>query len=80
MADDIDAAQVTEERLREGAIGFARDAVATGRLLPSALTCRACGEGIDENRRRAVPGVQTCVHCQETRERLHRLFGVRACR
>ena len=35
----------------------------------SARVCEDCGEKIPEARRRAVPGVRTCIRCQEERER-----------
>ncbi|WP_312974075.1 TraR/DksA family transcriptional regulator [Atlantibacter sp.] len=31
----------------------------------SAETCSECGETIDERRRLAVPGCQTCASCQQ---------------
>jgi len=31
--------------------------------------CAMCGEDIPEGRRRAVPGVRTCVSCQSGRDR-----------
>lgn len=31
--------------------------------------CSLCGETIPEGRRRAVPGVRTCVPCQSGRDR-----------
>jgi phage/conjugal plasmid C-4 type zinc finger TraR family protein len=31
--------------------------------------CAECGEAIPEARRRAVPGVRTCVDCQAARDR-----------
>ncbi len=33
------------------------------------LACVECGEDIPEPRRRALPGVRTCVECQEERDR-----------
>jgi phage/conjugal plasmid C-4 type zinc finger TraR family protein len=30
--------------------------------------CAECGEQIPEGRRRAVPGVRTCVECQSARD------------
>jgi phage/conjugal plasmid C-4 type zinc finger TraR family protein len=36
---------------------------------PSAEFCEECGDEIPEARRRAVPGVQLCVFCQEKHER-----------
>lgn len=45
----------------------------------SATDCQECGEPIPEPRRRAVPGVQTCVACQsEIDKRIqHSLFNRR---
>lgn len=37
--------------------------------LPSAEECEECGDEIPEARRKAVPGVQLCVFCQEKHER-----------
>ena len=34
-----------------------------------ALYCVACGETIPEPRRRALPGVRTCIACQSARDR-----------
>jgi phage/conjugal plasmid C-4 type zinc finger TraR family protein len=36
---------------------------------PSAEECEECGDEIPEARRKAVPGVQFCVFCQEKLER-----------
>ena len=36
---------------------------------PSAEECEECGDEIPEGRRKAVPGVQFCVFCQEKHER-----------
>ena len=35
----------------------------------SAEYCEICGEDIPEGRRRALPGVRTCVACQSGRDR-----------
>ena len=35
----------------------------------SELYCTQCGDDIPEGRRRAVPGVRTCVACQSGRDR-----------
>ena len=35
----------------------------------SATRCMECGEEIPEARRRALPGVRTCVTCQSARDR-----------
>jgi phage/conjugal plasmid C-4 type zinc finger TraR family protein len=49
-----------------------KDAVAHARaLMPhgdSAEDCDECGEDIPEGRRRAIPGVRTCVRCQSERD------------
>ena len=37
--------------------------------IPSAEECEECGDEIPEARRKAVPGVQLCVFCQEKHER-----------
>ena len=34
----------------------------------SQLQCVECGEPIAEGRRRAVPGVRTCLECQSARD------------
>ena len=49
-----------------------KDAVAHARaLMPSgdsAEECDDCGEPIPEGRRKAIPGVRTCVKCQSERD------------
>jgi phage/conjugal plasmid C-4 type zinc finger TraR family protein len=49
-----------------------KDAVSAARSrLPkgeSATHCDECGEPIPEGRRKAVPGVRTCVACQSGRD------------
>lgn len=42
----------------------------------AALTCEECGEDIPEPRRRALPGVRTCVACQEIRDRERRFSTI----
>jgi phage/conjugal plasmid C-4 type zinc finger TraR family protein len=46
---------------------------------PGTLECVECGEDIPEARRRAIPGVTTCVACQGGRDRQvqHALFNRR---
>lgn len=36
---------------------------------PSLEFCEQCEDDIPEARRRALPGVRVCVHCQELRDR-----------
>lgn len=56
------------------------DAVLSARArMPSGVSethCVACGEAIPERRRAAVPGVQTCVACQEGRDAQPRAGGI----
>lgn len=51
---------------------------ASGRLLkpsrPSARVCE-CGARIPAARRKAVPGVQTCIECQEFNEQTKGRYG-----
>lgn len=64
MADQIDIAhERTEQFLAERLSGRVRY---SGQ---SARRCIDCGEPVPAERRRTVPGVQTCVICQEVRER-----------
>lgn len=69
--DIYDRATEREEALREDALNAqARRAGLTGKTWrDSADECRACGERIPMARRRAVPGVQTCIDCQTELER-----------
>jgi phage/conjugal plasmid C-4 type zinc finger TraR family protein len=56
------------------------DGVLTARArLPvgeSARHCVECGEAIPEGRRRALPGVRTCVACQSGRDRRIVIAGI----
>ena len=47
------------------ALQYARAALPQGR---SARECVECGEPIPEARRRALPGVQLCITCQEVHD------------
>ena len=42
----------------------------------SAAECDDCGEPIPEKRRRALPGVRTCVACQSARDAARRVAGI----
>lgn len=50
-----------------------KDAIEAARLrMPagtSAEECEECGDPIPEKRRKALPGVRTCVACQSERDR-----------
>ena len=38
--------------------------------------CHECGDEIPEGRRRALPGVRTCIACQSARDRRPATFGI----
>ena len=59
VQDQIDDT-VTDEVMR------ARARIATGE---GQTHCLECGEEIPAARRRAVPGVRTCIECQSDRDR-----------
>lgn len=65
MTDVFDRASDLEEAQREDALDQVRHRVEAQRARPSAEECRVCGARIPVARRRAVPGVQTCVDCQQ---------------
>jgi phage/conjugal plasmid C-4 type zinc finger TraR family protein len=62
VQDQIDASV-------EDAVERARSRLPRGE---SAKTCRECGAGIPEARRRAIPGVRLCVACQEDADQRER--------
>jgi phage/conjugal plasmid C-4 type zinc finger TraR family protein len=69
MADECDMAQDMETLHRRIALENI-GSIASGR--ESLHSCEACGDPIPEARRRAVPGVRLCVHCQEDTDARHR--------
>lgn len=71
MTDVIDRASEIEEALRSDAIvDQERHAGLRGKTFSdSATLCRVCDEPIPMARRKALPGVQTCIDCQEMLER-----------
>ena len=71
MTDVFDRATECEERNREDALNAqSRRAGLTGKTWrDSADECKVCGERVPMARRRALPGVQTCVDCQIELER-----------
>ena len=63
MTDVFDRAQAREEEMRQDALAeHARRADGHGTTV-SAMFCE-CGVAIPEGRRRALPGVSTCIECQ----------------
>lgn len=71
MTDMFDRATEREEQQREDALqAQARRAGLAGKTAADSAThCRVCESLIPVARRRAVPGVQTCVVCQADIER-----------
>ncbi len=71
MTDVSDRATEREEAQREDALEQqAYRAGLRGKTFnDSAMNCRVCDEPIPMERRKAVPGVQTCVECQAMLER-----------
>ena len=68
MTDDIDRAQAREQEMRSDALAeHARHVQpAAG---DSAKVCTMCDGEIPEGRRRAIPGVKTCIECQKDIEK-----------
>ncbi|MEL5316587.1 TraR/DksA C4-type zinc finger protein [Serratia ureilytica] len=46
--------------------------------MPSAFVCEECDAPIPAARRAAVPGVDTCVSCQQIRETQNHLYAGKA--
>lgn len=69
MTDVFDRAQAREEEMRQDALA---DQARRAQPLAgdSAIDCAMCGEKIPDGRRQALPGVQTCLECQEDIERI----------
>lgn len=79
-ADISDMASEREEIARLDAIRDQqrRAGLAGKTVTDSAHYCSVCGEPIAEKRRQALPGVQTCIDCQEELERAIHANGGRA--
>jgi len=59
------AVQAQIEDSLKDAVTAARSRLPSG---DSASDCDACGEDIPEARRKALPGVRTCIACQSERD------------
>ncbi|HEY2452298.1 MAG TPA: TraR/DksA family transcriptional regulator [Scandinavium sp.] len=64
MADAMDLAQQREQEDRDRHINTARSRIAA----PSRFFCEECDAPIPEARRAAIPGVASCVTCQQIAE------------
>lgn len=75
--EEADMGQLHAIHVNENAVAAVRARMKTG---PSAEFCEECGDQIPEARRRAIQGVQYCVHCQEYAEKMSekhaRLYAV----
>ena len=70
MSDDVDRAGEREQMVRDHALqAQARRAGLAGKTMADSAEFCACGVVIPQARRRAVPGCQRCVACQEDIER-----------
>jgi phage/conjugal plasmid C-4 type zinc finger TraR family protein len=71
MTDFYDRSSAREEELRQDALTeqAIRAALSGKTVDDSAVLCQVCSYKIPQARRVAVPGVQTCVPCQEDLER-----------
>ncbi|MGQ6551050.1 TraR/DksA family transcriptional regulator (plasmid) [Serratia sp. JSRIV001] len=69
MADIADEAQNEHEKMIERGLMAIRSQFTAS----SALVCQDCGEPIPERRRHLLPGVKTCVLCQERKEFQHKV-------
>ncbi len=68
MTDILDRASEREEEFRADSIDAWARRRNAGLGEESATHCRVCEERIPLARRRAVPGVQTCIECQQELE------------
>ncbi len=69
MSDLFDRAQDREQELRDDALAEHFRRSEKRHVDASAERCAVCGVLIPERRRLAVPGVQTCIDCQQAVER-----------
>lgn len=63
MSDPMDRVQAREEEMRSDALVEHRRRRPT--YADSTRECRICDEAIPEDRRKALPGVNTCIECQQ---------------
>jgi phage/conjugal plasmid C-4 type zinc finger TraR family protein len=65
MPDFCDIGSAMESAARKAAIA---NAGLKNTSRTSRETCAECGEVIPEARRKAIPGVELCIHCQAEQE------------
>lgn len=74
MTDVFDRAQEREAEIRQDALERQRRALWPVGAISAAL-CEICEQPIPDDRRKAVPGVRTCIECQGDIERLNAQYG-----
>ena len=67
--EEAEVAQINSLISNQNAVDAVRNQLAKQAAQPSAEFCEECGEDIPEMRRKLVPGVQLCIHCQTRLER-----------
>ena len=77
MSDIFDRASVREDEDRTRALAAqrARGGLHGKTAADSALFCRECAASMLPARRKALPGVQTCVDCQQILEKQRSVYG-----
>lgn len=65
IGNAADAAQQIADDNIGNAVHAVRFAMKQSYGMVSSFHCKDCGDEIPDNRRRAVPGVKFCIHCQD---------------
>lgn len=73
MSDALDRAQEAEQFRRDLAIRAFRAGLGDLARPSAFLLCDGCGDPLDAERRKALPGATRCVECQQAAERASRL-------
>jgi phage/conjugal plasmid C-4 type zinc finger TraR family protein len=66
--EEAEMAQLHSIHLHMNAVSDVQKKLAKQAEKPSAKECVECGDEIPEARRLAIPGVQSCIYCQELNE------------
>ena len=66
--EEAEMAQLHSLHINMNAVSDVQKKLAKQAEKPSAEFCEECGDEIPEARRKAIPGVQYCVYCQEHEE------------
>lgn len=74
MSDEADQAQTYEQRDRDHGLARALAPPSEPPRRSSAGTCETCRDPIEPERLAVQPAARRCFCCQESRERLRKLF------